>query len=107
MAGDQDDNVLGIWSFARDHFLPALQKTSWNFMRSRFLEIYKGGVFCLQRCSGCSSLQTISAVRGGRVGVEGPHGLGRGQQEEYGGDGPGDGDLDQSGSDNFSSVQEN
>ena len=24
-------NVLGIWRFARDHFLPALEKTAWNF----------------------------------------------------------------------------
>ena len=34
-------SVLGIWRFARDHFLPALEKTAWNFKRSRFLEIIK------------------------------------------------------------------
>ena len=35
------ENVLGIWRFARDHFLPGLEKTAWNFMTSRFVEIYK------------------------------------------------------------------
>jgi hypothetical protein len=35
------DNVLGIWRFARDHFLPGLEKTAWHFMTSRFVEIYK------------------------------------------------------------------
>ena len=33
------ENVLG--RFARDHFLPGLEKTAWNFMTSRFVEIYK------------------------------------------------------------------
>ena len=56
------DNVLGIWRFARDLFLLALEKTAWNCKRSRFLEICEGEVFCLQGCLGCCSPLTISAV---------------------------------------------
>ena len=32
-------NVYNV--FARDHFLPALEKPAWNFMTSRFVEIYE------------------------------------------------------------------
>jgi hypothetical protein len=35
------DNVLGIWRFARDHFMPVLEKTTWDFLTSSFAEIYK------------------------------------------------------------------
>ena len=35
------DNVLGIWRFARDLFLLALEKTDWNFKRSIFLEFVR------------------------------------------------------------------
>ena len=35
-------NIYNIYNaFARDHFLPALEKPAWNFMTSRFVEIYK------------------------------------------------------------------
>ena len=49
MAGDQDallpHNALGIWWFAREHFLSILEKTSWKFVLERFVEISKEGEF--------------------------------------------------------------
>ena len=35
------DNVLGIWRFAKDHFLPNLERSSWKFLTERFVEIFK------------------------------------------------------------------
>eukprot|EP00092_Neocalanus_flemingeri_P015715 GFUD01017009.1.p1 GENE.GFUD01017009.1~~GFUD01017009.1.p1 ORF type:complete len:597 (+),score=175.10 GFUD01017009.1:93-1883(+) len=35
------NNALGIWRFSRDHFLPSLERSSWKFVTTEFVEVSK------------------------------------------------------------------